>query len=242
VRIVVFERLDKRILLSATLEAVTPLHIGSGKPDIEIGELALPVLRDPSQRPYIPGSSLKGRTRAEAERIARKEGIPICTPPNVKDMCGTFKSRPEDCCICCRIFGTAGDRLSVASKVKFRDAYPTKEIAETLERTGTAIDRELGSVAEHALYSIEAVPAGTMFDLEIVAENLSDEELKLLLAALKSVEDSALGGSSTRGFGKIKFHWKEVRERSAKFYLGAEKEDVFQGEDLKRWMKEKGWV
>lgn len=235
----VFEKLVKRIVLSGTLEAVTPLHIGSGKPEAEIGRLDMPVLRDPSQRPYVPGSSLKGRTRAEAESIARQDGMPVCTPPDVRYMCGASKNRPEDCCICCRIFGTAGEKLSVASKVKFRDAYPAKEVTELLERMGTAIDRQLGSVARGALYSIEAVPAGTHFNLEIVTENLSDEEMKLLLAALNSVEDSALGGSSTRGFGKVKIHWEEVRERSAKYYLGKEDEVVFQGEDVKKWMKEK---
>jgi len=237
---VVFEKLVKRIVLSGTLEAVTPLHIGSGKPEVEVGRLDMPVLRDPGQRPYIPGSSLKGRTRAEAERIARQEGMLVCTPPDVRYMCGASKNRPEDCCICCRIFGTAGERLSVASKVKFRDAYPTKEITELLERTGTAIDRQLGSVMRGALYSVQAVPAGSCFNLEIVAENLSDEELKLLLAGLKSVEDSALGGSSTRGFGKVKISWEQVCERSAKYYLGKEDEVVYQGDDLKKWMKEKG--
>ncbi|MDH5634691.1 MAG: RAMP superfamily CRISPR-associated protein, partial [Candidatus Bathyarchaeota archaeon] len=162
-----FEKLVKRMVLSGTIETTTPLHIGSGKPEAEVGRLDMPVLRDPSQRPYIPGSSLKGRTRAEAESIARQEEMQVCTPPDVRYMCGASKNRPEDCCICCRIFGTAGEKLSVASKVKFRDAYPTKEITELLERTGTAIDRQLGSVARGALYSIEAVPAGSRFNLEI---------------------------------------------------------------------------
>ena len=235
----VFERLEKRIVFSGTLEAATPLHIGSGRPEVEIGEVDMPILRDPGGQPYIPGSSLKGRTRAEAERIAREEGMDVCSPPNVNNMCGTIKRRIEDFCICCRIFGTAG-KISVASKVKFRDAYPTKQIGELLERTGTAIDRGTGSVARHALYSIEAAPAGSTFGFEIVAENLSDEELKFLLAALHSVEDSALGGSSTRGFGKVKMNFEKVYERSAKYYLGREAEKVLEGKTLEKWLQEKG--
>ena len=235
----VFERLEKRIVFSGTLEAATPLHIGSGRPEVEIGEVDMPILRDPSGQPYIPGSSLKGRTRAEAERIAREEGMDVCSPPDVNNMCGTIKRRVEDFCVCCRIFGTAG-RISVASKVKFRDSYPTKKIEELLERTGTAIDREKGSVARGALYTIEAVPAGATFGLDIVAENLSDEELKLLLAALHSVEDSALGGSSTRGFGKVKINFEKVCERSAKYYLGEEEEKVLEGKALREWLREKG--
>jgi len=231
----VFERLEKRLILSGTLEAVTPLHIGSGKSEVDIGEVDMPILRAPTGEPYIPGSSLKGRTRAEAERIARSKGYEVCTPPNVRTMCGSRKRNPDDFCICCRIFGTAGS-ISVASKVKFRDAYPTEGVEELLERKGVAIDREKGTVARGVLYTIEAVPAGTCFHLEVVAENLADEELKLLKAALKSVEDSALGGSSSRGFGKVKMEFTRLQERTAGYYLGEEEERVLEGDALKEWM------
>ncbi|MBS7634484.1 CRISPR-associated RAMP protein [Candidatus Bathyarchaeota archaeon] len=231
----VFEKLEKRIIISGIIEAITPLHIGSGKPEVEIGEVDLPILRDPRGQPYIPGSSLKGRVRTEAERIARKMGMDVCEPPDVKNMCGSRKSRVEDFCICCRIFGTAGN-ISLASKVKFRDAYPLERIESLLERAGIAIDRGTGAVARGALYTIEAVPAGAKFSLEIVADNLSDDELKLLKAALKSVEDSALGGSSTRGFGKVRIAVDCVRERSAGYYLGVEGEKAISGKDVERWL------
>lgn len=236
----VFEKLEKRIIISGTIEAVTPLHIGSGRPEVEIGEVDLPVLTAPDGQPYIPGSSLKGRVRAEAERIARQKGMEVCKPPDVKNMCGSLKKSIDEFCICCRIFGTAAAAggISVASKVKFRDAYPLEKVETLLERTGIAIDRETGAVAKGALYTIQAVPAGTKFGLEIVAENLSDEELRLLKAALKSVEDSALGGSSTRGFGKVKINIERVVERTAGYYLGEEEEKVITGEELQRWLKD----
>lgn len=232
-----FEKMERRLILSGEIEAVTPLHIGSGKPDLDIGDVDMPVLRAPDGQPYIPGSSLKGRTRAEAERLAKSAGMEVCTPPAVDNMCGTLKRRPEEFCIACKIFGTAG-RISVASKVKFRDAYPLKPVGEMLQRTGTAIDRSTGTVSRGALYSTEAVPAGVKFGLEIVAENLQPEELRLLKAALKSVEDSALGGSSSRGFGKVAFHFLRLVERSAGFYLGSEKEKVVEGAELEKWLRE----
>lgn len=230
-----FEKLEKRLILSGTLDAVTPLHIGSGRSEIDIGEVDMPILRAPKGEPYVPGSSLKGRTRAEAERIAKARGYDVCTPPNVADMCGSKKRNPEDFCVACRIFGTAGS-ISVGSKVKFRDAYPTESVEMLLERTGIAIDRKTGTVARGALYTIEAVPAGTTFNLEVVAENLTDEELKILKAALKSVEDSAVGGSSSRGFGKVKMQFTKLQERTAGFYLGEEEETVLEGKELARWM------
>lgn len=232
-----FEKLEKRIIISGILEAVTPLHIGSGRPEVELGEVDLPVLTDPDGRPYVPGSSLKGRVRTEAERIARQKGMNVCKPPDVKNMCGSLKRNPDDFCICCRIFGTAGD-ISVASKVKFRDAYPMSKVETLLERAGIAIDRDKGSVARGALYTIQAVPAGVHFSLEIVCENMSEDELRLLKAALKSVEDSALGGSSTRGFGKVKIKIDAVSERTAGFYLGEEEEKVLSGDELQRWLRD----
>jgi len=234
---VVFEKLEKRIIISGTLEAVTPLHIGSGKPVVEVGAVEMPVLIDPRGQPYIPGSSLKGRIRAEAERIARQKGMEVCKPPEVREMCGSKKRSINEFCICCRIFGTAGN-ISVASKLRFRDAYPLEKVEALLKRTGTAINRETGAVTKGMLYTIQAVPAGTKFGLEIIGENLSDEELRLLKAALKSVEDSALGGSSTRGFGKVKINIERVVERTAGYYLGEEEERVIAGEELQRWLRE----
>jgi len=233
----VFEKLEKRIILTGTIEAVTPLHIGSGKPELEIERVEMPILTTPDNVPYIPGSSLKGRVRSEAERIARQKGIPVCKPPDVRNMCGS-KGNIDALCICCRIFGTAAAAggVSVASKVKFRDAYPLHKVETLLERTGIAIDRETGTVAKGALYTIQAVPAGTRFSLEIVAENMSDDELRLLKAALKSVEDSALGGSSSRGFGKVHISIDRVSMRTAGYYLGEEGEQVLEGEELKRWL------
>jgi len=137
-----FEKLEKRIIFNGTIDAVTPLHIGSGKPEVEVGQVDMPVLTDPNGQPYIPGSSLKGRVRAEAERIARQKGMVVCYPPKVDNMCGS-KGNINALCICCRIFGTAGN-VSVASKVKFRDAYPLDTVGALLERTGIAIDRETG--------------------------------------------------------------------------------------------------
>jgi CRISPR-associated protein Csm3 len=231
-----FEKLEKRLIVSGVIEAITPLHIGSGKPEIEIGEVDLPVLTDPDGRPYIPGSSLKGRVRIEAERIARQKGLSVCKPPEVRYMCGSLKENPDDFCICCRIFGTAG-KVSVASKVKFRDAYPLSKVETLLERAGIAIDRDKGTVAAGP-YTIQAVPAGVHFGLEIVCENMSEDELRLLKAALKSVEDSALGGSSTRGFGKVKIKIDAVKERTAGFYLGEEAEKLLSGEELQQWLKD----
>ncbi|RLF07152.1 MAG: CRISPR-associated RAMP protein, partial [Thermoprotei archaeon] len=181
----VFERLNRRLIFEGHIKALTPLHVGSGRPELAKEErgIDLPVIRNVDGVPYIPGSSIKGRVRSEAERIARSAGYDICNPPDTDQMCGTLKRREEELCIICRIFGTAGRNISRASKVRFRDALmmgdiPPGEMRMEI-RTGIALDRERGSVYRGALYTVEAVPAGSKFKLEMVADNLTDEELKL---------------------------------------------------------------
>jgi len=241
---VVFERLDRRLIFEGYIEALTPLHVGSGRPELAREErgIDLPVIRNVAGVPYIPGSSLKGRIRAEAERIARSVGYEVCNPPDTDQMCGSLKSREEDLCIICQIFGTAGKRISRASKVRFRDAplmsdTPPGELGMEV-RTGIALDRERGSVHRGALYTVEAVPAGSRFRFEMVADNPTDEELRLLMAAIRSVEDTALGGQSSRGFGKVRIVIERVRERTAGYYLGREPERVLEGEELRRWLED----
>jgi CRISPR-associated RAMP protein (TIGR02581 family) len=235
VKKVVFEKLEKRLILQGIIEAVTPLHIGSGSSEMEIEEVDMPVLRAPDGEPYIPGSSLKGKLRSEVERLAKAKNMDVCSPPNIRDMCGSTKNNLVDLCIGCRLFGTAG-RISVASKVKLRDAYTVETVEAMLERQGTAIDRSTGTVSRTALYKVEAVPAGTRFGFELVAENLEDDELKYLKAGLKSLEDSALGGSTSRGFGKIRLLFERASTRGPGYYLGEEPEEVIEGEELKNWL------
>lgn len=224
----VFETLERRIIIEGEIEAVTPLHVGSGKPEFEEG-VDLPILKDPSGSPYIPGSSIKGKVRTEVEKIARSSGMFVCNAPTIETMCGSKSTSEEQLCIACRIFGTASIKggISRASKVKFRDAHIITQTT-LMQRTGIAMDREVGSVKAGALYTIEGVPAGAKFNLEIVTENLTDEEFKILKSALKSVEDSALGGHSSRGFGKIKFNIKAVKVRTANYYLGKETEQIIE--------------
>lgn len=235
----VFEKLENRLIIEGEITALMPLHVGSGRPEVRIGEV-ISVVRNSEGTPYIPGSSLKGKIRTEVEKIEKKLGKFVCDPPETKEMCGSKTNDETKLCVVCQVFGTAGNKLSRASKVKFRDALavgsPGKET-----RIGIALDRETGSVHEQALYKMEAIPAGTKFKFEIVGENLSDDELKLLWEGMESVQDAGLGGSSTRGLGKVKIEILKVRERSAEFYKGQkDREGIFEGETLGDWKKRKG--
>jgi CRISPR-associated protein Csm3 len=238
----VFEVLQERRIFEGKIITLTPLHIGSGAPEFK-GE-AIPILKSVDGRPYIPGSSLKGKVRSELEKLAKKLALieqGKCKPPDPEEMCGAKARSEEDLCIACRIFGAiAGKKggYSRASKVIFRDAYSKEEI-KTIERPGIAIDRETGTVHERALYTIELVPSGKSFDLEIVTENLTSQELGLFLAALKSVEDLGLGGSISRGLGKVKIQLDRMIVRTAEYYVGRADQQILEGDKLAKWVEEK---
>lgn len=227
----VFEKLEKRVILKGTIKALTPLRIGTGRATVELEH---PVIKDVLGTPYIPGSSLKGRIRSEFERIAKSLGKPVCEAPLVGNMCGSRTKDEEELCAACKVFGTAGRLFARASKVTCRDAYPTSEVRQTEIRESVAIERETKRAAPGRLFSVEAVPRGTTFDLEIIFENPEDEELKLFLAALKSVEDLGVGGHTSRGYGKVEIRIHKMIERSARYYLGEEGEKIIEGKDLER--------
>jgi CRISPR/Cas system CSM-associated protein Csm3 (group 7 of RAMP superfamily) len=96
--------------------------------------------------------------------------------------------------------------------VRFTDLPLLTEGAEPELRDSVAIDREKESVANK--YDFEAMPAGVRFGLEIVAENLDDAELGLLLLGVRELErgNIRIGGFKGRGLGvvlleNVRYEW-----------------------------------
>src|SRR5919205_1694031 len=63
-------KLIGKLVLEADLTCETGLHIGAGKGSLEIGGADNPVVKDAFGRPYIPGSSLRGKLRSLLEQHA----------------------------------------------------------------------------------------------------------------------------------------------------------------------------
>ena len=57
-----------KVVLEGEIHCDTGLHIGAGKGSLEIGGADNPVVKDAFGRPYIPGSSLRGRMRSLLEQ------------------------------------------------------------------------------------------------------------------------------------------------------------------------------
>lgn len=183
----------------------TGLHIGAGNDDIHIGGIDNSVVKDKDGFPYIPGSSLKGKIRSLLELyyglclggnsskydIDRDDNtIPIMFG-DTTDFGGVTRLLFRDCF------------LSNATKTKLLE----KNILATESKSENTINRLKGK-AEHPRNTERAI-AGLEFDYEIIVRVLDgDDEAKFketLSKGMKLLEQDALGGSGSRGYGKIKF-------------------------------------
>jgi len=205
-------KLEKTISIKGQIECITGLHIGGSVEAIEIGGIDNPVIKHPiTGEPYIPGSSLKGKMRSQMEKMEGKvddRGEP----------CGCGREN----CMVCRVFGPhKNSRHNLGpTRILLRDAMMSEEsrqeMRKTIEEQGTSyievktentINRAIGT-AKNPRFQ-ERVPAGAKFDLEVVLQVFDLDKGKDLISfvkkALKSVEDSYLGGSGSRGYGKVKF-------------------------------------
>jgi len=207
--------LKKIITIRGQIVLKTGLHIGGSKDDIEIGGIDNPVIRHPlTKEPYIPGSSLKGKMRSLMEYLYNK----------VSD-----NGSPHNCadinCIVCRIFGTSkegweGGPTRLIVRDAFLDDNWKKEILNSglslfEEKIENTIDRIGGHTIRGGLRHMERVPEGAIFDFEIALRVFDIDEneefggeirlLNEIKKALRLLELDTLGGSGSRGYGKIKF-------------------------------------
>jgi CRISPR-associated protein Csm3 len=207
----------------------TGLHIGAGSDEIHIGGIDTPVVKDPlTNWPYIPGSSLKGKIRTLLEWATNKVRIDDGKPWIAKNGNGLDPIA--------RIFGNGGNDNNYnggPTRVSFSDCFMFEEKAKemiergvlTEEKIEVSIDRSKGAAKKGGLRKIERVPAGATFKFEISYKvydmeddgNEDEENFNLLLMGMKLLEYDALGGSGSRGYGRIKFENVEINGKGVDF-------------------------
>jgi CRISPR-associated protein Csm3 len=231
-----------KIVIEGQMVCLTGLHIGARREAMKIGGIDLPVVRDPiTEFPYVPGSSLKGKMRSLLERKMNKSLRNIGTPKNPVHI----HVCTEENCEICRLFGSTPpprrkeeeeEEKNIPSRLAVRDLFLTKDSKDKLEDIETglrytewkfenAIDR-ITSAANPR--QIERVPAGSVFQLEIIytVENKEHlkEDLKNLLSAMRLLEDDYLGGHGSRGYGKVKFELSKIEYRKGDWYATGKNE------------------
>jgi len=225
-----------KVIIELKITAETGLHIGGTSEVAKIGGIDNCVIRDPnSNLPYIPGSSLKGKIRNLLERSLGK-----VSENGEVHSCKEIEKAEK--CEICRLFGsTIGE-----GRLIFRDFSLTKSSKEKLEKirneTGSDTEIKVENVINRLtsqstnLRTMERVPKGTEFEGKIIynfvkklgQDDFIEKDLENLSAGLKLLQDDYLGGSGSRGYGKIKVEVKEVIVRKKDYYFGKEKEELIE--------------
>lgn len=190
-----------KLIIKGNLKVVTGMHIGAGSDFSSIGAVDNVVVRDSiTKKPYIPGSSLKGKMRYLLARVYAKNG-------KMSD----FKDEHDEIG---RLFGQSE---KYASRLQFQDVFFNEESAERIEKIGTdlylseikfenTINR-LTAIANPR--QLERVPAGSYFDFKLVYNVENDEDLKTDFENISScfnlLQEDYLGGHGTRGYGRVAF-------------------------------------
>jgi CRISPR-associated protein Csm3 len=207
------------------------LHIGAGDTEMKIGGTDNPVIKHPhTQEPFIPGSSLKGKVRSLLEMKSGLMAETDGTPLTASDITGCKEKEKNIGEKILKLFGTSGaddegrEELG-PTRVSFADAFLNtdwKKMAEenqwllTEVKAENSINRIKGT-AENPRF-IERVPSDTVFDFCIALKEMqNDENLEdFLIEGLKLLQMDALGGSGSRGYGKIAFEFDDA-EMQKKF-------------------------
>ena len=210
-------KLTNIVEIKAKLVLQTGLHIGAGDSEMHIGGIDNSVIKHPlTQSPYIPGSSLKGKIRTLLEW---RSGAVQNNPLTLKDV----SKNPEEVKNILRLFGISGDTKNSeqevaeigVSRLAFWDCALNEAWEKAIRddnqllteaKSENTIDR-ITSTAGNPRQT-ERVPAGAEFDFKLMLRQFEGDKpelLDLVLKGLKLLELDSLGGSGSRGYGKVKF-------------------------------------
>jgi len=250
-------KLIGKLILEGELHCETGLHVGAGKGSLEIGGSDNPVVKDAFGRPYIPGSSLRGKLRALIEQssgMAVPSELVYLSKRKGQEVRIHQSDRPDD--DICLLFGrnpgrmerVHGENLESSQATPARLAVYdapldpesiTPQMRENLDdeltevKSENAIDRITSQANPRTL---ERVPAGARFRVRLVVDVLCQEDAPLfqrVVEGLRLLEDDALGGGGSRGSGRVRFANMKLVWRGRKYYAeGAAQKELAAGADL----------
>ncbi|MBK9639528.1 MAG: type III-A CRISPR-associated RAMP protein Csm3 [Bacteroidetes bacterium] len=228
------KKLEKKILITGTIEAVSGIMIGGSNNSMSIGLPDKMVIRNPmDNKPYIPGSTIKGKMRSLLEL-----SYGYVKAVNM----GKVKNGPADDpnFITTVLFGNSiGDTQQQPSRIICRDAkllngdeIVNTDLPFTEAKTEVVIDRITSAAMPRTM---ERVPAGAIFNLELVLNVFTEDKfnskelLDLIYKGMSLIQDDYLGGGGSRGNGRVSLRSikllndntanKPGRNKSLKFQL-----------------------
>ena len=219
------QRLNNIVEIKGTLLLKSGLHIGSGDNEMHIVGTDNPVIKHPhTNEPYIPGSSLKGKMRSLLEwylgLVAFNDGKPF----GYQQLAKIDDANKASAIRLIQLFGVSGgdnlDSKQAAeigpTRLAFRDCALTRSWVETLDkrnlpRTETKFENSINRIAGTAENprNTERVPEGAIFEFSVALKVLDGDDeaalTRMVLTGFKLLEMDALGGSGSRGYGKVQF-------------------------------------
>jgi CRISPR-associated protein Csm3 len=197
------------------IELLSGLHIGGGDDTMKIGGIDNSVVKEANNgRPYIPGSSLKGKMRSLLEWHYRLVNLPNAdgTPFSSKLMEMVPEGGKKDAENLLKLFGDPNpDSPYGITRISVGDCRVSEDSAElelSEAKYENMIDRQKGT-AQHPRQT-ERVPAGVRFDFDIRVKILEEDDEEALLSMVRKgmelIELDYLGGNGSRGYGRVKFH------------------------------------
>lgn len=190
------------------------------------------IITDHRGKPLIPGSTLRGVLRnwmltileGIGKEWAKERSYDEMKHLLEKDQNEQIQQVKENFSLLELIFGTSLN----SGKVEVWDAIcRTNDIQPmddkllgwdgsrlTYVDTSVAIDPARGTAMDKLLYKADIVPPGVEFELNLAGQNLSDEELGLLLLALEGFNSQIfpiqVGARGGRGYGRMEFKMEAI--------------------------------
>lgn len=209
---------EGKLLIKGKIRVLTGLHIGGIKETLDIGGIDNSFIRTKRGKAYIPGSSLRGKLRSlleKKEKAFENNGEPSSKVNYITKIFGLHKSKGEE------------EKEVLPATLIVRDAYLDDNFLDVREVKMENVINRLTGKAKHPRET-ERIAEGSTFTFEVIFNlhygNENQTLLEKLLEGFKLLEDDYLGGSGTRGYGKIKFENIEITRRSKEFYEGKAQE------------------
>lgn len=210
-------------IIQGEIELKSGTRIGGSDDVIQIGGTDLTCIKDPvTGRPYIPGSSLKGKMRSGLEKRLGKSSSDGSEP------CGCAQG---DCPVC-RIFGPHKNTNHTLgpTRIRIRDSFLTPMSEFKIENKTESVSNRSTGTAMHPR-TVERVASGAKFEFRVEIDeydidsnfryrNTDNKELTGADALLEVVdhtlwemEQTGIGAGTGKGYGQIKLHWDGKVER-----------------------------
>lgn len=188
-----------KVRISGDIIVKTGMHIGGSSAFAAIGAIDSPVIRDVrTNLPMIPGSSLKGKMRS---LLAREFNTAIVDADHDHERIQ-------------RLFGNAQKGNIKRSRILFTDMVLANEgelrNAGLQSLTEVKFENSISRMTAVANpRQIERVVRGSVFELDLIYEMENEaefiEDMETLAEGMKLLQFDYLGGSGSRGYGKIRF-------------------------------------